>query len=250
MQEYNDPRMLKRLEKPFHLVFNRKIARKSDAIISLGGTLTDEIIKFLKVRREKVHIIPNAVDLELIDGFKPKNLKRGKNSFLFVGNVSYYKGVIDLVNAFKVLDSKVELNIIGAGDLLNALKRENKDTRINFLGKVADQNKLFEFYWLSDAFVYPSLFEGMPTAAIEAMACGLPIISTNIGGLPDLVDRQNGFVVPPHNPGLLAAAIDEYVSLPDSRKDEMRVASRSRVESRFTWKKVAKQTLSLIRDLL
>lgn len=250
MQEYNDPRMLKRLEKPFHLVFNRKIARKSDAIISLGGTLTDEIIKFLKVRREKVHIIPNAVDLELIDGFKPKNLKRGKNSFLFVGNVSYYKGVIDLVNAFKVLDSKVELNIIGAGDLLNALKRENKDTRINFLGKVADQNKLFEFYWLSDAFVYPSLFEGMPTAAIEAMACGLPIISTNIGGLPDLVDGRNGLIVPPGNPKIFAEAVRKYISLPEEEKEGMRTASRQKVEDRFTWQKVAAQTMDLINKLV
>jgi glycosyltransferase involved in cell wall biosynthesis len=250
MQEYYDPRMLKRLEKPFHLFFNRKIARKSDAIISPGGILTDGIIKFLKVRREKVHIIPNAVDLEFCDGFRPKNLKRGKNSFLFVGNISYYKGIIDLVNAFKVLDSKAELNIIGDGDLFKALKRNNRDTRINFLGKVADQNKLFEFYWSSDAFICPSLFEGMPTAAIEAMACGLPIISTNIGGLPDLVDGRNGLIVPPGNPKIFAEAVRKYISLPEEEKERMRTASRQKVEDRFTWQKVAAQTMDLINKLV
>jgi glycosyltransferase involved in cell wall biosynthesis len=249
MEEYKDPRIVGKLEKPFQLLFNRKIARKSDAIISQGGKLTDEIIRFLRVSRDKVHVIPNAVDLSHIDSFKPQHIKRENNRFLYVGKISYNKGIIDLVEAFKKIKEEVELCVVGSGPLMKTLIEGNKDPRIRFLGKV-EEDKLFELFWSSDAFVYPTIFEGMPTVVIEAMACRLPVISTHIGGLPDLVDQQNGFIVPPRNPELLAETINKYISLPDSRKDEMRNVSRLKVESRFTWQKVAKSTLDLMNTLV
>ena len=249
MEEYKDLHILRRIEKPLQLLFNRKIARKSDAVISLGGNLTIEVIRFLNVPANKVRVIPNAVDLKHVDGFRPHKLNRKNNSFLFVGKVAYNKGIIDLVGAFKKLRLDVELNIAGTGPLLEKLRQDNHDLRINFLGRV-NEDKLFELYWNSDAFIYPTLFEGMPTVVIEAMACGLPVISTDIGGLPDLVDQRNGFVIPPASPEVLARTVERFAALSEEDKDKMRASSRQKVESKFTWKKVAKQTLSLIRDLL
>ena len=249
MEEYKDPRIVKKLEKPFQLLFNRKIARKSDAIISQGGKLTDEIIRFLRVSRDKVHVIPNAVDLSHIDSFKPQYIERENDRFLYVGKISYNKGIIDLIEAFKKIKADAKLCIVGSGPMLKKLIKDNKDSRIRFLGKV-EEDKLFELFWSSDAFLYPTIFEGMPTVVIEAMACGLPVISTHIGGLPDLVDEQNGFVVPPASPEVLARTVERFAALSEEDKDKMRASSRQKVESKFTWKKVAKQTLSLIRDLL
>jgi glycosyltransferase involved in cell wall biosynthesis len=101
-----------------------------------------------------------------------------------------------------------------------------------------------------DIFVMPSLAEGLGVAALEAMACGLPVIASAVGGLSDLVkDRVAGLLVPPGDPPALASAIIELVATPDLGAT-MGAAGRIQVTNSFSLALMAQRSLALYRDCL
>jgi glycosyltransferase involved in cell wall biosynthesis len=102
----------------------------------------------------------------------------------------------------------------------------------------------------ADIFVYPSYHEGMPMAVIEAMACGLPIIATRVGGLPDLVyPGQNGLLVPAGQPDQLANAIQQLVVDPEMRSS-MQMCSFQLAQENFDIEKLVLRLLAIYQILL
>jgi glycosyltransferase involved in cell wall biosynthesis len=90
-----------------------------------------------------------------------------------------------------------------------------------------------------DLFVLPTLFEGMPTVVLEAMARGLPIAVTDVGATRELVDDTNGFIIPKRDPGSLAATLRAFARLSAEQRRSLGAASLCKVRERFTWSAVA-----------
>ncbi|MCW3849347.1 glycosyltransferase family 4 protein [Sphingomonas sp. LB-2] len=227
----------------------RKQARLADRTVSLGGGMTQEVRDFLGVPDDKVDVLPNAVDLDYIDSFPAGTRPEpGPARFVFVGRLEHNKGVAYLCEAFAGIEG-AHLTIVGSGPLGDDLKARFAGPSIEFAGRL-DDAELFARYHASDGFIFASLYEGMPTVILEAMACRLPVIATDIGAVTTMVGKDNGFVVAPGSSEALAQAIRAFLALPTDAREGMGEVSRRRVEARFTWQQVARATLDTIERRL
>jgi glycosyltransferase involved in cell wall biosynthesis len=174
--------------------------------------------------RNKVSVIPNMIDTSLFPKHKKNN--NGKISILFMSKVESKKGAFDVIEAIsKVIkcSNNTKFMFAGEGPDLNKLKLlccENRyEEFIKFLGYVTEQKKV-NFLINGDMFLFPSHYqEGMPYALLEAMAAGLPVIATNTGGVPEIINHnKNGLLVPPGKPEKLAEAIIDLIRKPKKRK--------------------------------
>jgi glycosyltransferase involved in cell wall biosynthesis len=184
---------------------------------------------------EAIAVIPYGVDSNTFRPDPDRSQGTGKLRLLFVGRINQRKGIRDLVEAMRLVDNdRVELTICGrvVDDL--AIFRSFGD-RIRILPNVSNET-LIAAYQAADLFVFPSLAEGFGQVLLEALACGLPILSTARTAAPDLIeDGRQGFIVKPGNPAELAAHI-EWALGNRARLREMRQEARCAAEQ-FTWQR-------------
>jgi len=206
--------------------------------------------------------IYNGIDVssfnEAVKRADPEKVRKRWNvdADLIYLNISRYvppKSQTDLVAAMDhVIDKEpdVHLFIVGWGELESDLRTEVETRglgeKVTITGKVPT---VHEYYALSDVFVSSSKFEGMPIAHLEAMAAELPIVATDIPGVREVVtDRENGYLVSPGNPEMLAGAMIDCLS-PD-RRNQFSRASYSRAADDFSIDQTVDAHLSLYRELL
>ena len=220
--------------------------RHADAVISLGGRLTEILVKKARVDRRKIHEIPNAVDTK---AFVPGRTTRTKNSLLFVGRLAFNKGIDLLIDALRILSGyDFTLTIAGVGPLHATVERlASSDRRVKFVSNVTDE-ALHGLYQQHETLLFTSRFEGMPTVVLEAMASGCSVIATRIGAVDSVVDESCAVTVEP-----TATAVAEGIRAwlkeePQARKNKMRSA-RTKVEIQFSWEKVVPRYLELFDDL-
>ena len=181
-----------------------------------------------KLLKKRSVYIPNGISEEVMNYLKDNPIpERAQNYYklVTVGRLTEQKGYKYLIEAIKILsdsemlsDENVSLDIIGEGHLKTELRiltdKLNLTDKINFLGYRQDALQIVAS---SDLFVSSSLWEGIPTVLLEAMALNVPIIATDIPGTKELiVDRQTGILVQPKKPDQLARAISEFVSNPET----------------------------------
>ena len=210
----------------------------------------------------KTVILPNGVN---ISKFKPAEedekrkirVKLGlpvdSKIVLFTGRLEPGKGLDILMEAWKSMENEnyakhLSLVINGSGSLEKRLKnRYAKCANVIYTGWTEDAASYMR---CSDIFVLPSLGEGMPNSLIEAMACGLCCVSTNIGGVVDLINHAvNGMLVRPGNAKELAQAI-KGLCLNNEISAELGVKAREFVESKLSIEKIAYQYTELYKTLL
>lgn len=136
-------------------------------------------------------MIPNFVNTNL---FRPLNIPKNKGSICFVGRLNKQKNLFALIEAIE--GNPYSLSIIGSGELKEALKRfsSEKKVDVNFLGNMPNKD-LPKILNQHEIFILPSLWEGMPKVLLEAMACGLPVIATNVKGNKEvLLNQENGIL--------------------------------------------------------
>lgn len=179
------------------------------------------------------------------------------NSFLFLGRLGERKGIYDLVKAVDILikqESRRELKFYFAGDgeveeVRKLVKQLDLQDQIELLGWVGDKQKM-EVLLKADTVVLPSYNEGLPVALLEAMAAGKVILSTPVGGIPDLVSEGiNGFLISPGDISGLAASIKHICQHPD----EMRVISKNnsrKIEAEYSNIKINEQLFALYDTIL
>ncbi|MBO5107820.1 MAG: glycosyltransferase family 4 protein [Bacteroidales bacterium] len=162
-----------------------------------------------------------------------------KLTFLFVGRISKEKGCYDLVNAISEIKSnfvgKVEFRLAGLGDI-DDLDKIIFDKGINQIVKCigwADGEKLRYEYLHADCFILPSYIEGLPVSILEAMSYKLPIISTTVGGIPEIVDKTNGFLVEPGNICALKEVILSFLTMSKEQKEQMALNSYRKSKAYF-----------------
>lgn len=203
---------------------------KADYVLVVNETLKDEVLE-MGINPKKVFITPNAVD---IHKFSPNNkiipsdikLNNELPTLLFVGNLVTQKGLKYLLDAKKLMKNYSELMVVGDGPL----RRELEDTvnregilNVSFLGARRDVEHIMPS---ADVFVLSSVSEGFPITILEALASGLPVVATNVGGVQEIVDESVGIVVEAGNPSELAKALD-YVLENEEVKKSMETASRN-----------------------
>lgn len=175
-----------------------------------------------------------------------------------VGRVDPVKDQLSLLKAFALLKdsdpaltAKVRVAIIGDGPLIDELREFVRKAKLEDCVWLAGaRNDVADMLRAMDLFVLPSLAEGIPLTVLEAMASGLPVIASNVGGNKEVIlDGITGKLIPPANPRLLAEALKEYLSNPQ-RMREQGLAGRQRVVENFSRNKMVAQYLALYDDVI
>ena len=194
----------------------------------------------------------------------------GKFKILFVGRHIERKGIRYLIEAAKYLPrDKFEIRIVGGGDLTEQLKqqaallderRETKDERtqsasIIFTGKLSPEDLANE-YRTANVFTLPAIVdskgdtEGLGVVLIEAMELGLPIVASNVGGIPDVViDGESGILVPEKDPEALADAFKRLEENP-SLIEKLLVGARKRINECFTWNGIIERQIDVYNKVI
>jgi glycosyltransferase involved in cell wall biosynthesis len=163
-------------------------------------------------------------------------------------NLEYWKGVDVLIEAAAAMRAPVRLEIFGTGSLAGELERQARDAEVDarFHGFVPfARSRLREL----DVLVQPSRADNFPLAVLEAMAAGIAVVATRVGGVPELVvDGETGLIVEPEDPAALAEALDSLAAEPVRRR-ELGRRGRARVLDEFTPERMAQRTVALYRDL-
>ncbi len=234
----------------------RRLMQRADATISFSPNYIASS-PVLYRHRDKCHVIPHGINCERFlctDREKIKEIQEryGHRVVLAVGRLVYYKGFEYLVRA--VAGTDATLLLIGRGPLqprLEALTRSLKITdRVHFLGEVDD---LTPYYHAARIFALPSTArsEAFGIVQLEAMACGLPVINTQLdSGVPFVSpDHITGLTVPPADVVSLRQAINRLLH-DDSLHQQFSQAARERVRTHFTMENMARHTLQLYENVL
>jgi glycosyltransferase involved in cell wall biosynthesis len=240
----------------------RAVYRRADAVVCIGRDLEREAVR-AGVPPERVVYLPHGVDLERFRPPEPgerAQLRRDlgwpadRPIVLFVGRLSVEKGVNDLMEAWRLLDRRdALLAVVGpdmtghpwdAGAAARAFVRAHGlSDSVRFEGGTADPAP---FYRAADAFVQPSHFEALGNTALEAMASGLPVVTSGVGGLADFcVDGKTALLHRPHSPETLAEALRRLLSDDDLRA-RLASAGRSVVATHFELNALLRRYAALI----
>jgi glycosyltransferase involved in cell wall biosynthesis len=191
--------------------------------------------------RKPSHIVPLGIDLDRFAAPAPALRKDGP----IVGNVARLapqKDHATLLEAARHLPEGVRVVIVGDGELREELERRADGLPVELTGARDDVPELLASF---DVFAFPSLFEGLCLAVIEAQAAGVPVVATPVGGIRETVlDGETGLLVPPRDPAALAAAIRRLL---DDRDLARRLAdeARRRVRERYSEQRMVELTLGL-----
>jgi glycosyltransferase involved in cell wall biosynthesis len=234
--------------------FQLRAFRKFDAVVSVSRPLSQRITAS-GVAERRVRLIPNAFRgtgvVSPATARKALGLDGERFVVGWVGRVTREKGLDVMLDALRQLrDLPLLLVVIGEGrerDMLERGARQSGlENRIRWLGMVPDGARYFSAF---DLFGLSSRTEGTPITVLEAMEAGVPIVTTAVGGIPDMVSEQEAWLVPAENPSALALAIREAWSRPDTRQARAG-AARRRLESQFAVEPWLDRYEALYRELL
>lgn len=223
-------------------------------IISVSQDLKNKIVTEYGINDNKVTVIPNGIDtikfglLEKNHARKLCNLDHDKKYILTVCRLSPEKGLEHLIKAFSNFkEDNIHLLIAGGGPLkellLNMVSSLGIIDKVHFLGTISHQD-INKWYNVADVFCLPSLWEGCPNVIIESLCCGTPVVSTCVGGIPDLVPSDNyGLLVPPGDSNLLFEALNNALR---NNWDKMDIAQFG---SQNTWEHVADKVINVFEGI-
>ncbi len=235
--------------------FVRSVCRRCDRIICQSQRAADEIVRLFDVDRRRIVVIPNWIDTSRYDAVCGRRSEAdGRQDgdpvrILYVGWMRDIKGVQFLIPAVARLlrtHPDVRLTLCGGGGLLEELKQRARELNIShcvdFRGWV-ENDAVRSLMAESDLLVLPSLAEGMPNAIIQAMACGLPVVSTRVTSIPEIVKHgENGILVEPASVESLCEGLKTLVESPERRRqmaENNRVRARRRHDISSAWRRVA-----------
>jgi glycosyltransferase involved in cell wall biosynthesis len=151
-----------------------------------------------------------------------------------VGRLTYQKAPGDFVAALAQLGRRGVIGTwVGSGELAARVARQARALPPGQFRLAGERSDILDILPAFDVFALPSRYEGLPTAIVEAMICGVPVVATAVNAVPDLVvPGETGLLVPPHRPALLAAAIGELLDAP-GRAARMAAAARARISGQY-----------------
>lgn len=191
--------------------------RRLDLLIALSESWKDYFIS-IGMPADKIEVLKNPV--------APVHARSARTAHhplrvLYLGEISRRKGAADLLQALasdrEYFDGRIEVRFGGNevdGDIRAEIEANGLQNIASYIGWVSGSAKEEAMEW-ADVYILPSYNEGLPIAILEAMACGMPVITTPVGGIPELVrDGENGTLIPPGRPDCIASALRWYISNP------------------------------------
>jgi glycosyltransferase involved in cell wall biosynthesis len=232
--------------------------RNADLVIALSPYMASCALK-QGASPDAVHNVPNGIESDDI-GVNPKLLQqkpvdiafKKHLNLLFVGSLNKIKGIDILIDACKILhqkDVKFKLRIIGKGcldgQIRNDIKRACMSSQICLQGAV-QRLLLGDYYCESDIVCVPSINDPLPTVVLEALVSGVPVIASDTGGIPYMINNGfNGILIPPGNPEALANAVEILYRYP-KKLSELANNAHTSVFPRFSWKHIGRQLYQII----
>lgn len=225
------------------------VSKRLDHIITVSEDSKRMNFRDFGVPLAKQTVVYNGIDTDI---FRPVKVPKNKKDIIFVGNIEDgKKGFVYLLKAMKHVKSDVRLVVVDGGAphrrITNMLiDKLNLRHKVHFAGTASTED-LVRLYSQSAIAAVPSVYEGFGFPAGEAMACGIPVISSDGGALPEVVGDA-GLVVPARDEMALAGAIDSLIN--DSRRmKQLADAGMARVKSEFRWESSVQQMVQVYRDM-
>jgi glycosyltransferase involved in cell wall biosynthesis len=240
------------------------LLRDADAFVAMSRLIRDEM-QAASVPAERIRLLPHGVDTLRFHPATPDEratlrarlgLPQGLLA-IYSGRLLRGKGLETLVEALAApsLPRDVRVVLLGSGegqaldatgDLRRRVAERGLETRVVFAGR---SDRVEDYLRACDLFVFPSLFEALGIALVEAAACGLPAIASRTGGIVDVVDdAHSGLLVPPGDPGALAGAL-AVLAGDSARRAAMGAAARAVAVSRFDEREVLEGYRALFREV-
>lgn len=196
----------------------KKVLKNADKVFAVSNALKKEILATGVYNIEnKTEIYWNSVDINKFKDIENNEFREeynlvNKPIVLFVGNIIKRKNVNSLLEAKKQSKTDYNLVIIGDGPLLNKLKEKVKKEKIPDVIFTGSRNDVENIILSSDLLVLPSFSESFGLVLIEALACGKPVIGSDVGGIKEIINSDVGLLIDPNNSESIAIAIDKILS--------------------------------------
>jgi glycosyltransferase involved in cell wall biosynthesis len=257
--EYNN--FWDEIEKLNDLAIGREVLKEAEKIIVVSNATKNYVLS-LGADSEKIRVLHNGVD---VNRFKPLTgvkdemrkklgISRDASVVLTVRRLVYKNGIDTLIESAKISVKKnprLVFLVVGKGPDFEKVKEKTEQLGMqeNFrlAGFISDEGLPF-YYNIADFFVLPSKSgEGLPLVALEAMACGVPVIATNVGGISEVMKEDSGKLVPPNSPDSLAEAILEFShrELSTLKKD-----LRAMIEQKYSWDQNVEKLVEIYEELI
>ena len=236
-------------------------ARRSNRILTVSEASKRDIIRFLNVPPEKIVVVHNAIDERFRVTPSEEAIARVRERYqldhrfvLYVGNIKPHKNLVRLIEAFDRLRKCGfdELTLLIIGDeisklpaLRRAVHSHKLHKHVRFLGYLPDET-LAVLYRLAVVFVFPSLSEGFGLPPIEAMACGAPVVTSNVSSLPEVTGGA-AVLVDPYDVESIADGIARVLNNPALR-EELRVKGIARALD-FSWERSVARTREIYQEV-
>jgi glycosyltransferase involved in cell wall biosynthesis len=232
--------------------------KKADIIIADSYSTKRDIIEFFKIDEEKIKVIHLGVEsrfrpISNVEGYRTRNNLPTK-MVLNIGTLEPRKNVVALVRAFKKLQERGlrDYNLVIAGEkgwlykkIFEEIRSSGMEQSIRLLGIIRD-DELPLLYNCADLFVYPSLYEGFGLPPLEAMACGVPIITSNTSSLPEVVGNA-GIMIDPCDIESLSDKM--YRVLKDKKLKHQMSRDGLKRSKMFTWEKTVNDVIEVYNQI-
>lgn len=242
-----------------------RVLRRCDAVLCCSNYTRHQFLRSTSFREDRCYTVYNGVDLDRFRHAGDSRLREGLTIeaesvvLLYAGAIIPEKGVVYLMNALREMTDRfpgISLIVAGGASMWSrpsayevSIREQARDLPVHFLG-VVEHKDMPEVYHAADIVVVPSVFEepfGIVQA--EAMAAGKPVVSSAVGGIPEVIAHgETGFLTPPADVDGLAKAISLLAS-DEALRRKFGEAGRQRA-SRFEWQRAAEDTISIYRQIL
>lgn len=233
-----------------------KQMKQAKYITSCSTSLKEWSSKFLGIPSNKIQVIYNPIQTSrwVLKTNHLQNLS--VKTILFAGTICDWKGCGDLAEACQMLQSNTqmpfELHLIGKNGIYaeELQKKYGRYPWFKLIGKIP-REELMKRYAEADVICFPSWWENMPMVCIEAMLCGGIVIGSNSGGMSEIIsNEENGFLIPPHQPKILAKTIQKAINLSEQRRQEISQNAQKRIRDDFSMDTILQQTISYYQQVI
>ncbi len=228
------------------------VARRIDRVFTSSSASARDLERDFRVEPSRLRMVANGVDTEL---FRPDPaMRREAHEILCIGRASDpNKGILTLIEALALLPAPARLTLVDDDSQDNPARRRAMELgcgdRLQLLGRVSTE-ALLSLYRRAALVVVPSRHEGFGLPAVEAMACGTPVVAARAGALPEVVRTGGGgILVDPQSPEALAKGISSLLEQPAARA-ELGARGRRGVEAAYAWPRVALATAAVYAELV